>query len=244
MSLPDWLKPPIIDVAESKKEQIPWWVQENSAVDNIQKRMRYKKHLSDQQNAPDLFPLSNTNVPPKNTHEEYLQFLEPYKQMLQSDKTEFLDGHTSPGHKIHLNVAPENVQYVSQYLKHNQYAHKYLSGGEAEDGTIFTIYLGSLSKANQWCGILANELKQLLQRPLRNDEIEYAPNISGRFVGNRKEFTQYPKAGTRGLSSLATLVKNDIWIKRTPEELLKHSMDVFNKSYDQLADQYATYFYG
>src|SRR3989344_4374590 len=42
------------------------------------------------------------------------------------------------GHKLHLNVYPENVELVSRILKDQGFDHKYLYGGEPKDGKIFT----------------------------------------------------------------------------------------------------------
>ena len=42
------------------------------------------------------------------------------------------------GWKLHLNVSPKHVVHVSQYLKAQGYNHKFLSGGDPENGKIFT----------------------------------------------------------------------------------------------------------
>lgn len=243
MTLPDWLKPEI-NVNAPQKKGAPWWIQTRDAIDGIQKRTRFKNYLLVEQNATELFPNSNKNLPRIHEHDEYIKHLAPYQHIIESDKTEFLDHDAAIGHKVHLNVSPDNVRRVSQYLIDHRYAHKFLSGGEAEDGTIFTIYFGSRLKAMQWSSKLASELHQYLQSPIRRDELEYAPNISGRFVGSRKDYSQYPCARTRGISSISDLIKGDLWTERNPEESEKHKMEVFSKSFERLADQYGTFFYG
>lgn len=238
MPLPDWLKESI----RLEQIKVPWWVEAKEA-EQAQRMLKHKMELLRLQKEEDLFPNSKKDNPQKRDLKEYLERLAPYQYIIQSDKNDFLNKDAGLGHKVHLNVDPLHVREVSEYLKQNRYAHKYLSGGEVEDNTIFTVYFGSLLKA-KLANVLSKDLEFALQRPLMKYEIEYSPNISGRFVGNREEFTQYPAAKTRGISSLIDLVGSDNWTERTPEEAEKHKLDVFEISYKRLSDLYGSFFYG
>ncbi len=241
MSRIDWLQP--IDV-NREQNRTPWWVENERKLEAAQRRAVYKNELLLLQNDENPFPNSNEEESPLRTYEEYENALKPYMAIIESDKTDFLEHRASVGHKVHLNVAPENVTAVSRYLTENQYSHKYLSGGEVADGKIFTVYFGSLKIAKKYATCLSQELGIKLLRPRVRSQVEYAPNISGRFVGNQTEFTQYPLGGIRGISSMRELVEFDLWTHRTPDETREHAMKVFNISYDRLSEMYCEYFYG
>src|SRR5690606_45734 len=93
--------------------------------------------------------------------------LEEYAYTPKSkSKTDFIDGNPNVGHKLHLNVPLEHVKVVSDYLKANDYCHKYLHGGEVEDGKMFTLYIGSHQLAFHLAQIISRDLKGKLARPV------------------------------------------------------------------------------
>lgn len=145
------------------------------------------------------------------------------------------------GHKIHLNVAPDCVHAVSEYLKDNKYHHKYLSGGDVSDGKIFTVYLGSHNNAYKWAKVISNDLDGKLLRPLDKSEIEYAPNVCGRFCAISIDFRQYPNPHTRGMSASNKCVFSPYNNKGYTIDVVKHD---FNTSYNALADAYGSLFHG
>lgn len=246
MALPDWLQPEQEQPKNARgRTELPWWVENQKTIEAVQQSTAHKLRLWQQQSEADAFPTSVKDLQPQRPVEDYLAVLPEYQSViLSTDKADFLPGSGSIGHKVHLNSAPENVHAVSRYLKTNRYAHKYLSGGEPADGKIFTVYFGSMAKAKEWVGRLATDLQALLLRPLSKDEVEYAPNISGRFVGTPKEFAQYPAVGARGYTPIQQLVENDFWTPRTPAELADHLKIVFERSYQRLSQLYGAFFHG
>lgn len=88
-----------------------------------------------------LFPSSDGPINPFMSPQDeprYTQALESYESDdTHPDRYLFRDGDTSVGHKIHLNVTPQHVRRVSEYLRDEGFRHKYLRGGEVEDGKIF-----------------------------------------------------------------------------------------------------------
>jgi hypothetical protein len=103
-------------------------------------------------------------------------------------------------HKTHLNVRPENVRLVAECLRDWQLNHKYLSGGDFTRGKVFTLYFSSFTRAAQISARLSSELDGLLEAPCDPTEIDYAPNVSGRFTSNI--FDSYPTLGVRGLPNV------------------------------------------
>jgi len=103
------------------------------------------------------------------------------------------------GWKCHINVAPTHVVEVAKFLQDSGYCHKYLSGGEIEDGKTFTIYLGSKHTTEEQIPQIFTTIGHLIDPALDQTEVEFAPRIVGRFVGPRTEFAQY---GDRGISYL------------------------------------------
>jgi hypothetical protein len=152
------------------------------------------------------------------------------------------------GWKIHLNVKPENAKEVARYLKQNGYVHKYLSGGEIENGKIFTIYIGSLNLVQKLSKTLSQDLEYLLTKPKDKGEIEFEAGIIGRFVV--ESGTEFHKYGSVGFS----LLKED-WDKITnlrfqnliPEELKKERIKLIKnaeiKAFLKLRKQYGDYFF-
>jgi len=124
-----------------------------------------------------------------------------------ASKPSMYDYTVSPniGWKLHLNVAPQDVPQVSYHLLKNGYDHKYLSGGNIDDGKIFTLYIGSYLKVSAQSVELSNSLLPFLCRPKAFGEIEFAPGIIGRFRARQNvndtdhSFNSY---GTCGFSLL------------------------------------------
>lgn len=171
----------------------------------------------------------------------YHKALEPYRQEKDPspEKCDYLPGNV--GHKLHLNVEPENVVAVSNYLKAQGYMHKYLSGGELSLGKIFTIYIGSYDKATHWAKKISEDLSPYLVRP-RSGEVEYAPNVTGRFDALTQGFARKDVGlgAFNPLSSVATLLSP--WSpNRNKPETRKMVYDI---SFVELAKRYGEYFYG
>lgn len=119
--------------------------------------------------------------------------------------------HDNPfcGWKFHLDVAPENVEKVAHFLKSYPHGltlapgfeHKYLSGSAVEQGKVFTVYTGSKENTQKTVIIINSNIGYLLQHPRvdplqENGEIEFGPDIYGRFVGSPADgFRQYGPAG-------------------------------------------------
>lgn len=147
------------------------------------------------------------------------------------------------GWKIHLNVAPENVAAVADYLIEEGYFHKYLQGGEVEDGKIFTVYIGSQDLTASLAKEISQDIGSYLAKPLAHDEIEFAPGIVGRFVGPTNEFRQY---GYHGMSSL----NNDpdaiavVFNPLSPSEKESLQKNIATRSFDALKTKYGDYFTG
>ncbi len=132
---------------------------------------------------------------------QYEAVMKDYQHHAEPGKWTFMG---RDGYKFHLNVKPENVQEVSVLLKNHDYEHKYLSGGEAEDGKIFTVLGGSKEQTERIIREIADSpVAQLLEPPviaLRQGEVLYAPNISGRFISHRDEFNR--KSPIHGIPKL------------------------------------------
>ena len=152
--------------------------------------------------------------------ENYWEILNPYQEMSKEVdlydethpkevKTDFAEDDENIGWKFHLNVARSHVRAVSRYLKDHGYLHKYLRGGDPENGKIFTVYIGSYAAAQRWSEELARDLRDDLARPSpwNNEEIEFAPGVVGRFSGKRDMFDEH---GTCGF----TLFRNDMSLIR------------------------------
>ncbi len=166
---------------------------------------------TDDANSLDFFG-AGTSQRMREQREKIEKMYAPYKAVLmdyahnaEAGKWEFFDNDLNQGYKFHLNVKPENVKQVAAILKLGDYQHKYLSGGEVEDGKIFTIYTGSKQQTEQIVREVADsKIAELLEKPLANKtgEVSYAPNIVGRFVGNKEKYlTKVPRLGITVLRS-------------------------------------------
>ncbi len=164
-------------------------------------------------------------------------------------KTDYLDeDNASIGWKFHLNVTQENVVAVSKYMKKHGYDHKYLYGGEPEDGKIFTVYIGSFAAAERLSKVLSDELKDHLARPsIRNrSEIEFAPGIVGRFSGIQRIFNQYGTSGFTLLQKDSThLSRIRRWQKGStkPEEYERLKQQAEIRAFKKLQEDYGEYFF-
>ncbi len=112
--------------------------------------------------------------------------------------------------KVHLNAMPKDVETISKYLRTNGYLHKYLSGGEIEDGKTFTVYIGSFRLTQRLANRLSGDLVAFLARPKARREIEFARGVVGRFCGERGKFRRY---GSSGLSHLDDETTRAAWKK-------------------------------
>lgn len=243
-----------------------WWVAYNDAhasakkkpearewvlIEDPYNKRRYFQKLSVQQNVHDSFPesngIDNPNLP--QNREESLRIQKAYEEELpEYSKTNlgipnetidfWKENEINCGHKLHLNVAIKNVKKVSEYLVANNICHKYLFGGEIDDGKIFTIYTGSKDMTDKIAKKLSADLGDLLCKPIDNSEIEYAPNVIGRFKGSSKDFHQYG-CGIRGISMLMEDARIVILAKDE-----SHIPLAFQKAYQKLAEEHGIYFYG
>lgn len=154
----------------------------------------------------------------------------------KSDKKDFRDHQTSNGHKFHLNVPVAEVRRVAEYLKAEDFEHKYLKGGEPIDGKIFTLYLGSHEAAYRLAQKLSADLGSALVRPAAVEEIEYAPRVVGRFAVRNLKYTQYG-AGLRGIPCLDVMAE-------IGESTKEHLAKAFELTYGNLTGDFKDYFHG
>jgi hypothetical protein len=195
---------------------------------------------------------SNEDMPAyKNKLPEYKELWDKIKKYNlnnpNSIKFDFINPSDSNiGWKLHLNVSPDNVKAISEYLIDNGYDHKYLSGGDPEDGKIFTIYVGSFALTQNYSDNISKDLQSYLAKPKENGEIEFAAGVVGRFKGDQKDFTAY---GTSGLTYIAddlrryhnTRVQYIKDGKITESEKITQTMEL--NAYKKLAENYGTYFF-
>jgi len=175
-------------------------------------------------------------------YEKELKDYSVHRSGAASDKVDAPGSGEFYGNKLHLNIEPKDVVAVSKYLKQERFWHKYLSGGEIEDGKIFTIYVGSAVLTKKLAQKISQDLKLYLRKPVEKGEVEYAPNVIGRFSGSRKNYEQYG-AGLRGVSILRS------WGERigpwTPQDEKRRLLPLaFDATYNAMADEYGEYFYG
>jgi len=142
----------------------------------------------------------------KQFQEKYIKLIKPYKDIgieeyrnhgkdfWDDSPRNFPDAHW----KFHLNVLPENVRTVSEFLKRHNFHHKYLSGGEIESGKIFTVYTGSKKLTEFAVRVISSNVGNLLTDPKAEGEVLFAPNIVGRFEGSPNNFDV--KACKNGIS--------------------------------------------
>lgn len=120
----------------------------------------------------------------------YVDVLDEYSAK-EDSRFKFWNNDPNVGFKCHLNAKPVQVIEISEFLKAGGYNHKFLSGGEVEDGKIFTVYLGGKSQAEDIVRQISNGVGGLLVEPkpsVLKYESLFAPNISGRFGSRIDEF--------------------------------------------------------
>lgn len=233
------------------------WIKEGYSKDRVN-RFKQKCHHPASQNLPDNPTIATAD------YGAYRSVLQEYKWHDLSEhnnahpsakKTDFIIPHNpNLGWKIHLNIAPEHVKEVSGYLQENGYNHKYLSGGELEDGKIFTVYIGSFASTTYLSQRISEDIRQHLAKPNNTSEVEFAPGIIGRFVaiGNTGEkksphFNQYGTCGYsftdeawNELSTFNAFGKND------PDYQAKQAIikaEGERKSFIALKEAFGDYFY-
>ena len=78
----------------------------------------------------------------------------------------FWRGNENIGHKLHLNVALNNVKKVSEYLIRNRILHKYLSEEKLMTGK-FLLYMAAQKKnTDKIAKQISDDLKNELCKPL------------------------------------------------------------------------------
>ena len=144
------------------------------------------------------------------------------------------------GWKLHLNVTPENLQKVADYLITNGYLHKCFAGGDLEDGKVFTIYIGSLKLTQKLAKKISDDIGPYLSRPVDPGEIEFAPGVIGRFSVTGRDFVKY------GYWGIAVLEK---WMYHSPHEIQpigkrtqKDRERIWIESAKELVRRYGSYF--
>ncbi len=189
-----------------------------------------------------------------STEGEYTDALTPYEYIgevvngVVSDKDKakynFAFGNINEGWKIHLNVTPENVLDVSEYLKQNGYVHKYLTGGLGYDGKAFTIYFGAKSIMDKWVPQLSNDLSTQLCKPSVIDEIEIGSGVVGRFtaIEGTTSTSEYLQYGEYGMSARKDFIREKGGWKNIKTRKAKR--EVAQDAYTKLSQKYGSYFHG
>lgn len=231
---------------ESNSEEV---VRELESVDCESACIKYRTKLAVEQNLANPFPTSTapanrllkTSDSEVELQSAYTEIMPEYRheEGFSPSKCDMQKGGV--GHKIHLNVSPENIKTISEYLIRKGYCHKFLNGGEILNGKIFTVYIGSHDLTNALAQTLSMDLQDYLSRPIAKEEVEYAPNIIGRFTGGRDEFQQYG-FGIRGITIHNKWADQMTW--NTEGEKGKILPLAFTDSYNALSNRYGSYFYG
>lgn len=158
------------------------------------------------------------------------------------------DGNCNIGWKMHINVQPSNVKSISAYLKTNGYRHKFLHGGEVNDGKIFTIYIGDYNLARLLSKRVSTDLRNYLCKPTVKNEIELAPGVVGRFVGPKhikNEFHQYGSAGFSWKKEFQSEIS--LLVMKRPPDYQERKKDIFMRaeyqSFSALLSLFDKYFY-
>jgi hypothetical protein len=234
-------------------ETADWRTQE--VIENEEARELFLNTILTAQLSEDKFPTStkennqdigyDTRVAQGN----FVKVLPPYSWSPPKTARNFWGGDANIGHKLHLNVPLNSVKTVSRHLKLLGVEHKYLSGGEVDDGKIFTVYCGSKNRADMIAQQISRDLAHDLRRPLAVSEAEYAPNVCGRFVGSLAEWSQYPKGKMRGITPLAGDPEKELLFptifKQLPgTEQERVSRMALRRSFELAASKYGKYFYG
>lgn len=241
--------------------ETPWWLNAPKPAETFEKKYeriagkeKYGKFLLAQQTIAD--PFKNSGTPNPDTKKvfgmisvqreralamaltKYESVLKDYSHHVsaRSDKVDFQSFTSDQGHKLHLNVPVAGVLRVADYLRSQDFEHKYLHGGDPVDGKIFTLYLGSHANAYHLAQTLSEDLKPWLARPAAVEEVEYAPGVAGRFAVRNDKYTQYG-AGLRGIPCLDALAEIGTSTK-------EHLEKAFKLTYGNLAADFGPYFHG
>ncbi len=210
---------------------------------------RFRQRLRAIQEASPLFPHSDGPTNPllnrPDAQRQYERTLRGYR----SDEADrrwsryAVPDNADIGHKLHLNALPRDVHLIAATLQELGLPHKYLSGGDARQGKIFTLYPGAYGHAQRMAGFLSERLDGLLCRPACFSEAEYAPNVSGRFTERGLRFHKDGEQVLRGLPLLFT----DLETLEDPSGFVPSATwktAAFERSFRILADTYGPYFYG
>lgn len=219
------------------------------SLDTLIADTEYRRLSSDLATNPFTLPsgVANTSENAKHAAEAYTQQLAPYfhhNEPLQYAAANPKDGKSSQplkqdtGWKAHLNVTPENVKTVSEYLKRNNYNHKFLSGGEPDDGKVFTVYFGPKSVMDQWAHMLATDLKDYLAAPGAYDEVEVARGVVARFTVDDTESRGGSEFRQYGAYGLSFLKDTKIPWKATRDEKIADA----ERTYVRLKELFGSYF--
>ncbi|MBF0483895.1 MAG: hypothetical protein HQL25_04220 [Candidatus Omnitrophica bacterium] len=209
-------------------------------------------------------PMSQNLPVNKNTHSDYKEVIEKLERELpvrypnkefhwstegfeyspsrEEMKYDFNNGvvkkSVNVGWKVHLNVMPENVEFVSDYLLQNGHLFKFLHGGDA-NGETFTVYIGSFSFAKKWAKQISDDLRGRLAKPTRSDEVELAIGVVGRFSIDR--FFGFGQYGRGGISFLTEEKKKYLW-EKGPERQVRVEA-AWRASFAVLLEKFGDYFY-
>ncbi len=201
-------------------------------------RDEYKSHLLKQTLESDPFPSSNQNINTAVETDYDHMSVTPYEFVGDGSKTDYTKPNV--GHKLHINVAPESVQQVSEYLKREQYHHKFFKGGDLADGKVFTIYIGSFQLAYKYSQEISTALSDQLCRPVDVTETEYAPNVIGRFSPHSTlGLARYGSQSNRGIPMTKEAAMQQLYaLSQTDAEAN------FSRAYNMIANEYGPYFHG
>lgn len=165
---------------------------------------------------------------------QYIKHLDEYMHKPAKSISDFFDANT--WWKLHLNVEPKNVSFVSEYLKNNWYTHKFLKWWDIADGKIFTIYIWSRSLTNRCAQSISQDIWSTLCKPKALWEAEFAPGVVGRFVDQQciTEFWTTWQYGTAGFSEVGG------WRYQTAETQIL----MRKASFEALKKKHGAYFVG
>lgn len=223
------------------------------------KKLKQRETGSMSQNLPEN-PYSFMD--PKKRGEAYLQQLKDYNFNGMKEKTDFkFSDDPNIGWKLHLNVTPENVKEVSHVLSEKGYCHKYLMAGDASDGKVFTIYIGSRKKTEEEAQQISTSLKGLLSKPVNKAEVEFAPGVVARFTAknphsdksmsftgpNRAKFHHYGSLGLVWLMddmNIAIRNRQKMSADQFDEWFSKEKFAIELRAYAELKKEFGEYFSG
>ena len=130
--------------------------------------------------------------------------------------TDRLETEYKLGWRLYLNVAPDQVVRVSDYLRDRKWFHEYLYGdsvvpaGELiRDGRIFTVYTGSYSSTQKIANEISEHLGISLSKPKAPHAIEFARGVVGSFYGWGQPQGPFLSYGENGISYLKQLPQNE-----------------------------------